>query len=183
VFTLILVTTFLCSTYHSLYWCDFESEFTTSCYQEPKFFFCGGRGLNPVPCIFYVFSIPTELSSHVRSKTVSVHLAKSQEISAHTSLIVSQWWFPSHFTRVSLRFNPGSLYQLLEHQLVLCASIIAYMNKLFLARWFYNRNNKTKARKWMNDNWKWCECNSYMSFTIQKPLYRHISHLLVEQAI
>ena len=28
-FTLILVTTFLCSTHHSLYWCDFESEFTT----------------------------------------------------------------------------------------------------------------------------------------------------------
>ena len=26
-------------------------------------FFCGGRGLNPCPCIYYSLSIPTELSS------------------------------------------------------------------------------------------------------------------------
>jgi len=25
------------------------------------FFFCGGRGLNPRPCIYYALSIPTEM--------------------------------------------------------------------------------------------------------------------------
>ena len=29
----------------------------------PFFFFCGGWGLNPRPCIYYVLSIQTELSS------------------------------------------------------------------------------------------------------------------------
>jgi len=27
------------------------------------YFFCGGRGLNPRPCIFYALSLSTELSS------------------------------------------------------------------------------------------------------------------------
>jgi len=27
------------------------------------FFFCGGRGLNSRPCIYYTLSLPTELSS------------------------------------------------------------------------------------------------------------------------
>jgi len=28
-----------------------------------KLFFCGGRGLNPGPCIYHALSLPTELSS------------------------------------------------------------------------------------------------------------------------
>jgi len=28
-----------------------------------NFFFCGGRGLNLRPCIYYALSIPTELNS------------------------------------------------------------------------------------------------------------------------
>ena len=31
-------------------------------------FFCGGRGSNPKPCIFYALSLPTELSSRGQSK-------------------------------------------------------------------------------------------------------------------
>jgi len=32
------------------------------------FFSCGGRGLNPRPCILYAWSIPTELSSRWRER-------------------------------------------------------------------------------------------------------------------
>jgi hypothetical protein len=33
------------------------------CKANDSFFFYGGRGLNPEPCISYALSIPTELSS------------------------------------------------------------------------------------------------------------------------
>ena len=33
------------------------------CFWYSIFFFCGGRSLNPKPCIFYALSLPIELSS------------------------------------------------------------------------------------------------------------------------
>ena len=87
------------------------------------------------------------------SKTVSVHLAKSQEnreINTHTSLSVFQWWFPSLFTRVSLRFNSGSLYQLLEQSLCSMRSESTCENKLFWARWITNRKWRIETREIMN---------------------------------
>ena len=34
-------------------------------------FFCGGRGLNPGPCIFYALSLSTELNSREHINTTS----------------------------------------------------------------------------------------------------------------
>jgi len=34
------------------------AKFHTKCQQFLLFIFCGGRGLNPIPCIFYALSLP-----------------------------------------------------------------------------------------------------------------------------
>jgi len=36
---------------------------TRQFHKNPFFFFCGGRGLTSGSCIYYVLSLPTELSS------------------------------------------------------------------------------------------------------------------------
>ncbi|AES80706.1 hypothetical protein MTR_7g083890 [Medicago truncatula] len=43
------------------------------------FFFCGGQGSNPEPCIYYVMSLSTELSSREQRHLSEEKLILSQD--------------------------------------------------------------------------------------------------------
>jgi len=52
--------------------CLFSIAFSQATLTACCFVFCGGRGSNPVPCIYYALSLPTELSSRGQQAVVLI---------------------------------------------------------------------------------------------------------------